>query len=241
MTGGGSGIGLGLAEAFHRLGNQVVIAGRRAHALQKAVDANPGMSSLVLDMEDAGSISAAAQELEQRCPALNVVIHNAGIMRAEDLPGGDLTGAEAIINTNLLGPIRLTAALLPQLRRQQASTVMTVSSGLAFVPMALTPTYCATKAAIHSWTQSLRYQLRASTISVVELIPPYVGTELMPGGTANPRAMPLNEFIGEVMQILTTQPDVEEVCVERVKPLRFAAEKGHYKDVYEGLNAAMPH
>ena len=116
-----------------------------------------------------------------------------------------------------------------------------VSSGLAFVPMALTPTYCATKAAIHSWTQSLRYQLRETTTSVVELIPPYVGTELMSGGTSDSRAMPLPEFIAEVMSIITTQPGVEEVCVERVKPLRFAEQSGRLAEIFNGLNAAMPH
>ncbi|MCU1328208.1 MAG: DltE protein [Bryobacterales bacterium] len=240
ITGGGSGIGRGLAEAFHQLGNRVVIAGRRQEALDSVTTANPGISALTVDMADAASIAAFAQQLERHAPELNVVINNAGIMRPEDLLSGDASTAEAIIATNLLGPIRLTAALLPLLRRQRSSTIMMVSSGLAFVPMALTATYCATKAAIHSYSQSLRYQLRDTTISVVELIPPYVGTELMPGGTVNPRAMPLDEFITEVMNLLTT-PGAEEVCVERVKPLRFAAQSGHFDEIFNGLNAAMPH
>jgi uncharacterized oxidoreductase len=107
---------------------------------------------------------------------------------------------------------------------------MTVSSGLAFVPMALTATYCATKAAIHSWTQSLRYQLKGTKVQVMELIPPYVQTELMgEHQAADPRAMPLRDFIAEVMDILRTQPDAREICVKRVYPLRFAEQQGQEK------------
>ena len=119
---------------------------------------------------DSGSF---AGEMAARFPSLNVVINNAGIMRAEKLHAqqADLADAEAIVATNLLGPIRLTAALLPLLRTQPYSAIMNVSSGLAFVPLSPTPTYCATKAAIHSYTQSLRYQLRATTTEVLELDP----------------------------------------------------------------------
>ena len=243
ITGGGSGIGRGLAEAFQALGNRVVIAGRRRLALDEVTAANPGMTALTLDIEDSGGIRPFAVQLGKDYPGLNVLINNAGIMRAEDLQAqqADLADAEAIINTNLLGPVRLTAALLPLLRKQSNSVVMNVSSGLAFVPMALTPTYSATKAAIHSYTQSLRHQLKGTTTSVVELIPPYVGTELMSGGSSNPRAMPLEKFIAEVMEILNTQPDAAEICVENVKPFRLAAESGRYDAIYQGLNSTAPH
>jgi uncharacterized oxidoreductase len=240
ITGGGSGIGRGLAESFHALGNQVIIAGRRKQLLDQVAAANPGMKSIALDIEDLANILAVAAQLAKEFPALNVVINNAGIMRPENLhaqPDG-LADAEAIITTNLLGPIRLTAALLPVLQKQSRSAIVNVSSGLAFVPLALTPTYCATKAAIHSYTQSLRYQLKESTTEVLELIPPYVATDLMDGGS-DPRAMPLDKFIAETMEILTTQPSVTEICVENVKPLRFAAESGHYDAVFTGLNDAM--
>jgi uncharacterized oxidoreductase len=137
--------------------------------------------------------------------------------------------------------MRLTAALLPLLKRQPKSTIVTVSSGLAFLPLAMTPTYCATKAAIHSWTQSLRWQLRDTAIEVKELVPPYVQTELMgPGQAADPRAMPLADFLSEVMQIIRTQPNAEEINVEQVKPLRFAAESGRFDAAFKGLNEAMP-
>ena len=154
----------------------------------------------------------------------------------------DLADMEAIVTTNLLGPIRLTAALLPHLQKQPHATVMTVSSGLAFVPMAATPTYCATKAAIHSYSQSLRYQLKDTAIEVLELVPPYVQTTLLGDHQASdPRAMPLNEFITEVMDILTTQPDATEICVGKVGPLRDAAEGGRakYEQTFKGFNDAM--
>ena len=173
ITGGGSGIGRGLAEAFHNLGNKVIIAGRRKQLLDETVAANPGMASATLNIEDAASIRAFAEKLTADFPALNVVIHNAGIMRPENLAQSSETAdAEAMIATNLLGPIRLTAALFPHLQKQPHATIMTVSSGLAFIPMAITPTYNATKAAIHSWTQSLRYQLKSTNIEVIELVPP---------------------------------------------------------------------
>jgi uncharacterized oxidoreductase len=239
ITGGGSGIGRGLAEAFHALGNQVIISGRRKQALDETTQANPGMVSVALDIENPDSIRTLAVQVAGDYPALNILVNNAGIMKVEKIGGQqDPAVAESIVTTNLLGPIRLTAALLPLLQKQPYSVVVNVSSGLAFVPLSPTPTYCATKAAIHSYTQSLRYQLRGTTTEVLELIPPYVATNLM-SGASDPRAMPLGEFIAEVMEILKTQPGVTEICVERVKGLRFAAEKGNYEGVFEGLNSSM--
>jgi uncharacterized oxidoreductase len=240
ITGGGSGIGRGLAEAFHTLGNQVVIAGRRRQALDETTAANPGMKSIILDIQNPAAIRAFAAQAAAEFPSLNVLVNNAGIMRAEELldPQRDLADAEAIVATNLLGPIRLTAALLPLLRKQPHSTIMNVSSGLAFLPLTRTPTYCATKAAIHSYSMSLRYQLRETTTEVLELIPPYVATHLM-GGADDPRAMPLSQFIAQVMEILKTQPTPPEICVENVKRLRFAAESGKFDAIFQGLNAAM--
>jgi uncharacterized oxidoreductase len=238
VTGGGSGIGRGLAESLHKLGNQVIIAGRRQKALDQTTAANPGMKSLILDVEQPGAISSFAADVVEKFPALNVLINNAGIMRAEKLleQPEELTDAEAIVATNLLGPIRLTAALLPHLKQQPRATIMNVSSGLAFVPLALTPTYCATKAAIHSYTQSLRWQLRSSNIEVVEIIPPYVQTDLM-DGAEDPRAMPLDEYIAETVSLMTSQPTPPEIIVERVKQLRFAAESGNYDGIFKGMNS----
>jgi uncharacterized oxidoreductase len=242
ITGGGSGIGRGLAEAFHRAGNQVIVAGRRHGALAEVTAANPGMKAVALDLENPAGILDFGTRLGREFPGLNVVIHNAGIMRPENLKDASagITDAEAIVTTNLLGPIRLTNALLPLLQSQPRSTIMTVSSGLAFVPLAITPTYCATKAAIHSYTMSLRWQLRGTGVEVIELIPPYVQTHLMgPRQAQDPRAMPLENFLTEVTQILRTQPSVTEICVERVKPLRFAAERGTIDQTFRSLNEEM--
>jgi uncharacterized oxidoreductase len=237
ITGGGSGIGRGLAEAFLAGGNKVIIAGRRKKMLDEVAAVNPGMKSVTLDIESADAIRGFAEQVKREYPALNVVIHNAGIMRPESMRAGHVADAEAIIKTNLLGPIRLTAALLPLIERQPKAVIMTVSSGLAFVPMAITPTYCATKAAIHSYTQSLRYQLKSTSIQVLELIPPYVQTELMGERQANdPNAMPLKEFIAETMNILKNSPDATEICVERVKPLRFAEANGGYDAFFKNFN-----
>lgn len=240
VTGGGSGIGRGLAEALQAEGNTVIIAGRRKSVLEETAKANPGMQWLTLDIESPEAIKAFAAEATAKFPKLNVVINNAGIMRTEKLTAEpvDLADAEAIITTNLLGPIRLTAALLPHLKKQPAAAVMNVSSGLAFVPLSLTPTYCATKAAIHSYTESLRFQLKNTSVEVLEIVPPYVQTDLM-GGAEDPRAMTLKDYIRETISILKQQPTPAEICVERVKPLRFAAENGNYNGVFQGLNAAL--
>ena len=242
ITGGGSGIGRGLAEAFHALGNQVIIAGRRQQVLEETTAANPGMQSALLDIESAEAIRAFGAKMAEEYPSLNVVIHNAGIMRPENLleQPEELRDAEAIITTNLLGPMRLTAALLPQLKKQPAATIMTVSSGLAYLPMAMTPTYCATKAAIHSYSLTLRYQLRGTKIEVLELVPPYVQTELMGDRqTSDPRAMPLKDYIAETMTILKEQPEAKEILVERVLPLRFAEKNGEFEKAFQGFNDAI--
>lgn len=238
ITGGGSGIGRALAEALQAKGNTIIVAGRRERVLDEVTEANPGMQSMLLDIQDKADIAAFARDAVARFPALNVVINNAGIMKDEDIVAGrDLAIAEETIETNLLGPIRLTAALLPHLLGQPRATVMTVSSGLAFVPMVVTPTYSATKAAIHAWSMALRQQLAGTSTEVIELAPPYVQTELRGADQlVDPAAMPLADFIAEVMTILETQPDAPEVIVERCKPLRFAAENGNLAGVFAMVN-----
>ncbi len=243
ITGGGSGIGRGLAEAFHKLGNHVIIAGRRRALLEDVIKANPGMSFEVLDVQNPAKLHSFASEVATKYPKLNVLINNAGIMKPEDLGNApDPTIIEDTIATNLTAPLELTAALLPHLKKQPKATVMTVTSGLAFMPLALTPTYCATKAAMHSWSVSLRYQLRHTSVEVLELAPPYVQTELMGEHQASdPRAMPLDSFISEVMEILSTQPEAKEILVKNVHALRFAGDFNGDKfyGFFEQFNAAM--
>jgi uncharacterized oxidoreductase len=238
VTGGGSGIGLALAEEFSKLGNRVIVAARSAPRLEVA--ARKGFERLTVDMSDPHGIETLARAAAEKFPALNVVIHNAGVMKNENLRTAN-TAAIALetVATNLTGPILLTNALLPHLLKQPDATIMTVSSGLAFVPLAMNPTYSATKAAIHSYTQSLRYQLRGTRIGVIELVPPYVQTELMGSRQANdPAAMPLRDFISEVMTILKSEPNVAEILVSRVRALRFAASQGpaSYETFWRELN-----
>lgn len=234
ITGGGSGLGAAWAHAFHAAGNQVIIAGRRQGALDAVVADHPGMVAMVLDMADAADIVAFTDRLVADFPDLNAVLLNAGIMVAEDKI--ELPTAEATIATNLLGPIRLAHALLPHLETQAASTILTVSSGLAFVPLAATPTYSATKAAIHGWSLALREQLKATSVELIEIVPPGVQTDLMPGHAQNAQMMPLADFIAETMDLLRQQPALPEIHVDRVKFLSEAAQRGEFAQVFAMLN-----
>ena len=232
ITGGGSGIGRAMAEALHGRGAKVIIAGRRREALEAVAAANPGMAFETLDVADAEAIRTFAARIAEAHPDINVLINNAGIMVVEDQI--DVAIAEETIAINLLGPIRLTAALLPHLKSRPRASVVTVSSGLAFVPLAATPTYSATKAAIHSWSQSLRHQLRDTSVEVIEWAPPAVATDLMPGHAENPNSMPLADFTAESLTLF--EAGREEVLVERVKFLSGAADRGEYAEVFRALN-----
>jgi len=240
ITGGTSGIGRALAEAFHQRGNQVIIAGRRQALLNEIAAAHPGMRGMQLDVEDPGAVDAFAAGIREEFPALNVLINNAGISRPEDLAADtiDLSAARSIIQTNIISVLHLTAALLPNLKQQPNSTIVTTSSGLAFVPLTAFPTYCASKAFLHSWLQSLGFQLRETSVEVLELAPPYVQTELGgPQQASDPNAMPLADYIAEAMQLLSdTDSSHGEILVERVKPLRWAEKNGDYEQVFTALN-----
>jgi uncharacterized oxidoreductase len=218
ITGGGSGIGRGLAEALHKAGNQVIISGRRKGHLEEVVKANPGMKFVELNVESPESIAHVAKKLIAEYPKLNVVVNNAGIMSADmvENPVED-KAIESIVVTNFLGPIRVTSAFIEHLKKQPSATVITVSSGLAFVPLSMTATYSATKAAIHSYSMSLRHRLKNTSVKVIEIAPPWVKTELM-GASDDPRQMPLDEYIAETMKLLAT--DVDEVVVERAQFFR---------------------
>ena len=193
ITGATSGIGKGLAEAFHKLGNQVLISGRREDRLRSISAANPGMKHFILDVTDPASIHSVAHAVIQQFPALNVVINNSGIQRRHNFSDGasvDDAAMVAEIQTNLLGLIRVTAEFLPLLKKQAGATLVNVSSGLAFIPMPAFPVYCASKAAVHSFTLTLRQQLKNSGVKVIEIIPPYVATELGGGMPAPGRRAP---------------------------------------------------
>ncbi len=240
ITGGSSGIGQALAEALHDAGNEVIVTGRRQDRLDAIVAKRPGIAGIALDVDDAAAVTAFGERMAADFPTLNVLINNAGIMVDEDYRTGiDMAKAGATIATNIVAVLAVTSALLPLLRAQPAATIMATTSGLAFVPRAGFPTYCATKAFLHSWLQSLRAQLAETGIEVLELAPPYVQTELTgPQQSVDPAAMPLADYVAEVMRLLAAPVPRGEILVERVKPLRFAEREGRYDTMFTTMNPA---
>ena len=237
ITGGGTGIGEALAHRFHDLGNTVIIAGRRMDVLQKAIAGRPNMHALTLDMDDAAGVVAFAEKLVTDFPSVNVLFNSAGIMRMEmglD-KARDLSDAEASVASNLLGPIRVTNALIEHLGKQQNAVIVNVTSGLAFVPLVIAPTYSAIKAAIHSYTVSLRAVLKGK-VEVIELVPPAVQTDLTPGQKTNERFMPLDAFADQVMAIFQQTPTPSEILVEGVDFMRNAEAEGRFDDTLSAIN-----
>jgi short-subunit dehydrogenase involved in D-alanine esterification of teichoic acids len=243
IPGSTSGIGLALALELQARGNTVIVGGRRAELLEQIAAEHPGIDTVRIDTADAMSIEAAAKEVLARHPDLNVLVAMAGIMRIEDWhqPRSFLESAESVIITNVLGPIRLIAAFIDHLRAQPDATIITVSSGLAFAPLRVTPSYNASKAAIHMLSESLRLQLADTSVKVTELVPPGVRTALLPGQETSEYAMPLEDFIAEVIGLLESEPDATEIQVEQVKFLRYGEARGDYDKVVAALNANDPH
>ncbi len=226
VTGGGSGIGRAFAEALYKLNNKIVIAGRRKSHLQAVVDANPGIDAVELDIQNPKSIETASRYIIDKYPRLNVLFNNAGIMLPDDVSAG-IDGAQAasIVNTNFLGPIRLTGALIEHLKKQERAVILNNSSILGFVPLSFTAVYSATKAAMHSYSLSLRHKLKGTSVSVQEIAPPWVRTELM-NSQEQELAMPLDGFISETLAALGT--DSPEVLVDRAKAFRENAGAGEH-------------
>lgn len=243
IPGATSGIGLALALRLREKGNTVVVGGRRTELLDRIAAEHPGIGTVLIDTTDAASIEKAARQVIAEHPTLDVLITMAGIMRIEDwtTPGGFLESAEQTVTTNLLGPIRLIGAFIEHLRSRPAATIMTVSSGLAFAPLRATPTYNATKAAIHMLSESIRLQLAGTGVEVVELVPPAVRTSLLPGQEESSFAMPLDDFVTEVVELIEARPDATEIQVENVKFLRYGEARGDYDQVVATLNQLDPH
>ncbi|MEU5831707.1 SDR family oxidoreductase [Micromonospora tulbaghiae] len=243
IPGATSGIGLALALALRDRGNTVIVGGRRTELLDEIAAANPGLDTVTIDTADPASIAAAADQVLAKHPDLNVLVTMAGVMRIEDWRSPDtfLASAEEVVTTNVLGPIRLIAAFVEHLRQRGNATIVTVSSGLAFVPLRVTPSYNASKAAVHMLSESIRLNLAGTGVRVLELVPPAVRTELLPGHESNEVAMPLDEFVSEVVALLEAQPEATEIQVERVKFLRHAEARGDYDQVVAAVNASDPH
>jgi uncharacterized oxidoreductase len=242
IPGATSGIGLALARRLHSAGNTVIVGGRRTELLESIAADEPGLHTVRIDTADPASIETAAAQVIADHPELNVLITMAGVMRGEDWTAPDFVAtAEEIITTNVLGPIRLIGAFIEHLRSRPDATIMTVSSGLAFTPLRVTPTYNASKAAIHMLSESIRLQLASTSVHVVELVPPAVRTSLMPGQETSDFAMPLDAYVDEVMELIEAQPDATEILVENVKFLRFGEARGDYAQTVATVNQLDPH
>lgn len=237
VTGGTSGIGRAMAEAFHARGNQVIVAGRRKGLLDEITAANPGMAGIVLDIADPGSIAAAAREATERFPNLNVLFNNAGFMPFDDA-GAPVDDAVAhdVLTTNLLGPIRMTSALIGHLKAQPRAVILNTTSLLAFAPLASSAVYSASKAALHSYSMSQRYMLRDTSVRVQEIAPPWVDTDLVPA-KGDARAMPLAAFVEQTMEKLAL--DDEEVVVDFVRQARHSIATDGEHAFFKGLNEML--
>jgi uncharacterized oxidoreductase len=238
LTGGTSGIGLGLAVRLHEAGNKVIVAGRRKKLLDDITAEHPGIDALVLDVADPDSIARAGETVAASHPGLNVLVNNAGIMLKENLlDAASLSVAEDHVTTNLLGTIRMTYAFLPMLVSKDDAVIMNVTSALAFVPFPITPTYSGTKAALHSFSQSLRVQLAGADagVHVIEVVPPSVRTTLL-GQQDDDQAMPLDDFLTEILELLRANPDAKELVIERARFLRDAQANGSYDNVLAMLS-----
>ena len=224
ITGGSSGIGMGMAEAFHARGATVIIAGRNRTALDAVAAKHPRMIVEEVDVSDAASVEALSSRVSIAHPNLNTLINNAGIQQVLDFAGSTLPDSVSIgreIDTNLKGLIQVSAAFLPLLKRQPSARLVHIGSGLGYVPLATAPVYSATKAAVHSFTISIRRQLAGSSVQVIEIIPPVVVTSLHRGQARKPpNAMPLDVFIKAAMTGLDAGKD--EIAVGLAKVLRIA-------------------
>jgi uncharacterized oxidoreductase len=239
VTGGGSGIGRGLAIALHQAGNRVIVAGRRIETLRAVADAYSGIEYLQLDLSDRRSIERLLDEVARMYPDLNVVVNNAGVMALEDTDAPDPDTASAVISTNLLGPIVLTSLLVPQLKTRPDAAVVNITSALAFVPMAIAPTYSATKAGLHAYTESIRFLLRDSKIQVIEVAPPRVETEM--DGPGDDHTMTVDDFVHEMLALMAADPEAGEVIVHAARGLREAERNGVYDRQFAFVNPDTAH
>jgi short-subunit dehydrogenase involved in D-alanine esterification of teichoic acids len=238
IPGATSGIGLALALRLKAAGNTVIVGGRRVDVLE-GLAAQYGFETVAIDVTDPASVLAARDRVLSQRPDLNVVVAMAGVMLSEDVRRADfLADAERIVETNILGPLRLVAAFVEHLQTRPDSTLITVSSGLAHVPLAITPTYNGSKAFIHRFSETIRLQLARTSVKVVEIVPPGVRTELMPGQSEVDRFMTLDAFADEVMALLESQPDASEILVEDVRFLRLAEVEGRYAQTVALLNSS---
>jgi uncharacterized oxidoreductase len=242
ITGGATGIGLALAKAFLDRRNEVLVCGRREEALAAAKERHPALHTFRCDVSDPQGRRALHRWATGEFPGLSVLVNNAGIQRQLDLGGGiqELESGENEIRINLEAPVYLSALFLPHLMARDEAAIVNVSSGLAFVPLAILPVYCATKAAIHSFSLSLRRQLAGSAVRVLEVIPPTVDTELDHGarGTRGQtdRGIAPEEVAGAALEGM--ERDVWEIAVGAAQGL-VAASRSSFEQVFARMNGGV--
>jgi uncharacterized oxidoreductase len=225
VVGGTSGIGRGLAQRFADTGSTAIIGGRHP-------EPQVGLETVQVDVTDPDSIQRARDEVLAAHPDLDVVVTMAGVLFTEDLRDpAHIATVETTIATNLLGTIRVIDAFTPHLIARGSGTILTVGSGIGFLPFPLMATYGATKAAIHSYTESLRAHLAGTGVEVAELVPPAVATPAM--AKLNPAAVPVDAYLDELMELLAEEPTAPEIIVKAALTLRWAERDGTYAELLE--------
>ena len=239
ITGGATGIGFALAQAFVREGNEVIICGRREQKLKEAKSKLPQIHTRVCDLSKEKEREELYNWVKSNFKDLNILVNNAGIQRMVDFKKGisNLSAGENEIDINLTAPIHLSAYFIPDLMKQKESAIINVSSGLAFIPIAIMPVYCATKAAIHSFSLSLRHQLKDTSIKVFEVIPPTVDTELDKGARdergQKDKGIPPSEVAKPTLEAL--EKDEYEIAISMAQNLRMGARNNPEK-IFQGIN-----
>lgn len=224
IVGATSGIGRELAHRFAAAGSTVIVGGRRTTALAELE--TEGFDTAVIDVADSGSVATARDAVLASHPSLDTVVTMAGLMAMEDLRDpSHYAIAESMVNTNLLGTIRVVDAFTPHLIEQGRGAFVTVTSGIAFLPFPPMASYAATKAGVHAYSEALRVQLADAGIEVVELVPPAVRTH---AESVNPQALDLGDFAADVMNLLARTPTPPEILVEAVQMHRWAEKNGTY-------------
>jgi uncharacterized oxidoreductase len=240
VTGGATGIGFALVEAFIRAGNKVLICGRRKERLEEARTKLPGLEIKQCNLSKREERESFCDWVKDNYKDLNIVVNNAGVQKSVDLKKGtvDLFAGDDEVQTNFIAPIHLSAYFAPLLMRKSEAAIVNVSSGLGFVPIAFMPVYCATKAGVHSFTVSLRQQLKDTTVKVFEIVPPAVDTELGKGSSEGPDqdhyGIPPTDIALATMKAL--QNDEYEIIVGEAKNLVEGSRKDFAK-VFQQLNS----
>lgn len=242
ITGGTSGIGLAFAEKFMAEGNTVIICGRREERLKTLIEKHSQLITRTCDVSNAQDREALAKWVLENHPEVNVLMNNAGVQLLTDMTTPvDLNRIQNEIETNVIAPIHLTSLFAPHLATKSEAAIINISSGLAFVPLAFMPVYCATKAAVHSLTISLRHQLKNTSVKVFEIAPPAVDTELghdrREDKTQSHGGMAIKDFIEEAMEAITN--DVLEAPIGQAKGL-YAKRETLFDQMNNQFQAHLP-